>query len=274
MRILITNDDGIQSPGIQELARHIESAGYEVVVVAPDHDASGTGTSLGRISSEEPVNVSRHSIPGLRAEAYGISGSPALCVVTGYLEAFGPVPDVVVSGINAGLNTGRSTLHSGTVGAALAAQNFGIHGIAVSLDGSTEWQWETAAKITVEILPSVTVGPTRSAFNVNVPGLPRQDVIGIRWAGLAKLGSVRSAITSVGVDQLDFHLVETGYLPDETTDLGTVRAGYASITSLHGAVEVWNANVEAGKKFESSCVLPGASAGDTLSPARSVLEDS
>ena len=115
MRVLITNDDGIQSPGIQELSRHIESAGYEVVVVAPDHDASGTGTSLGRISSEEPVNVSRHSIPGLRAEAYGISGSPALCVVTGYLEAFGPVPDIVVSGINAGLNTGRSTLHSGTV---------------------------------------------------------------------------------------------------------------------------------------------------------------
>ena len=274
MRILITNDDGIQSPGIQELSRHIESAGYEVVVVAPDHDASGTGTSLGRISSEEPVHVSRHSIPGLRAEAYGISGSPALCVVTGYLEAFGPVPDVVVSGINAGLNTGRSTLHSGTVGAALAAQNFGLQGISVSLDGSTEWHWETAAQIAVEILPSVVAGPIRGAFNVNVPGLPRQEVVGIRWAGLAKFGSVRSAISSVGADQLDFHLVETGYLPDETTDLGTVRAGYASITSLHGAVEVWNADAKAGKKFESSCALPGASTGDTLSPARSVLEDS
>ena len=90
MRILITNDDGIQSPGIQELSRHVETAGYEVIVVAPDHDASGTGTSLGRISSDEPVHVSRQSIPGLRADAYAISGSPALCVVTGYLEAFGP----------------------------------------------------------------------------------------------------------------------------------------------------------------------------------------
>ncbi len=274
MRILITNDDGIQSPGIHELSRQIENAGYEVVVVAPDHDASGTGTSLGRISSEEPVHVSRHSIPELRAEAYGISGTPALCVVTAYLEAFGPIPDVVVSGINAGLNTGRSTLHSGTVGAALAAQNFGLQGIAVSLDGSTEWHWDTAAQITVGILPSVVAGPVRGAFNVNVPGLPRQKVLGIRWAGLAKFGSVRSAISSVGPDQLDFHLVETGYLPDETTDLGTVRAGYASITSLHGAVEVWNADAKAGQRFESSCALPVASAGDTLSPARSVVEDS
>mgnify|MGYP001421426038 FL=1 len=274
MRILITNDDGIQSPGIHELSRHIENAGYEVIVVAPDHDASGTGTSLGRISSEEPVHVSRHSIPGLHAEAYGISGTPALCVVTGYLEAFGPIPDIVVSGINAGLNTGRSTLHSGTVGAALAAQNFGLQGISVSLDGSTEWHWETAAQIAVEILPSVVTGPIRGVFNVNVPGLPRQEVVGIRWAGLAKFGSVRSAISSVGDDQLDFHLVETGYLPDETTDLGTVRAGYASITSLHGAVEVWNTDAKPGQRFESSCALPGASTGDTLSPARSVLEDS
>ena len=274
MRVLITNDDGIQSPGIRELSLRIENAGHDVVVVAPDHDASGTGTSLGRISSEEPVHVSQHSITGLRAEAYGISGSPALCVVAGYLEAFGPVPDLVVSGINAGLNTGRSTLHSGTVGAALAAQNFGIRGIAVSLDRSTEWQWETAAQITLEVLPSIVAGPARSAFNVNVPGVPRQDVIGIRWAGLAKFGSVRSAISSAGAEQLDFHLVETGYLPDETTDLGTVRAGYASITSLHGAVEVWNADAKAGQRFESSCVVPGASAGDTLSPARSVLEDS
>ena len=274
MRILITNDDGIQSPGIQALSRHVETAGYEVIVVAPDHNASGTGTSLGRISSDEPVHVSRQSIPGLRADAYAISGSPALCVVTGYLEAFGPAPDLVISGINAGLNTGRSTLHSGTVGAVLAAQNFGIQGLAVSLEGSTEWQWKTAAQIAVEVLPCIAAGPSRSAFNINVPGLPRQDVIGIRWARLAKLGSVRSAISSIGTDQLDFHLVETGYLPEESTDLGAVRAGYASITSLHGAVEVWNDSATAGEPFEASCILPGAATGDTLSPPRSVFENS
>lgn len=274
MRILITNDDGIQSAGIQELSRHVEDAGYELVVVAPDHDASGTGTSLGRISSEEPIHVSRHKIPGLQADAYGISGSPALCVVTGYLEAFGPVPDLVISGINAGLNTGRSTLHSGTVGAVLAAQNFGIQGLAVSLDGSTDWEWKTAAEIALEVLPCIAAGPVRSAFNINVPGLARKDLKGIRWARLAKLGSVRSAISSINADQLDFHLVETGYLPDESTDLGTVREGYASITSLHGAVEVWNDNATAGEPFETSCILPGASAGDALSPPRSVFENS
>ena len=62
MRVLITNDDGIESPGIRELARHIEGAGYEVIVIAPDHDASGTGASLGRVGSGNPIAVTRTSI--------------------------------------------------------------------------------------------------------------------------------------------------------------------------------------------------------------------
>ena len=166
-------------------------------MVAPDHDASGTGASLGRISPDHPIKMTPMSIDGLNARAYGISGPPALCVVTAQLEAFGAVPDIVVSGINAGLNTGRSTLHSGTVGAALAGQNFGIRGLAVSLESSSTWHWESAAAIAVDILPTILEGPVRGVFNLNVPALPRAEIKGIRWAGLAAFGSVRSAVSRV-----------------------------------------------------------------------------
>ena len=269
MRILITNDDGVGSPGIHELARQIEGAGYEVVVAAPDHDASGTGAALGRLSTEVPVKVTRTRIEGVEAAAYGLSGPPALCVIAAQLGAFGPAPAVVVSGINAGLNTGRSTLHSGTVGAALAGQNFGMRGLAVSLAGvDPDWHWGAAAEIAVEILPHVLTGPERGALNLNVPGLARDQIRGIRWAGLAQFGSVRSALAQIEEDRLHFHLEETGHVPEEDSDLGTVRAGYAALTSLHGSAEVWGPIGDRGEAFDPEYGVHGASAGHELRPPR------
>ena len=184
-RVLITNDDGVDSPGIHALARHVERAGHEVIVVAPDHDASGTGASLGRISPDHPIALTETSIDGLRARVYAIGGPPALCVMAANLEAFAERPDIVVSGINAGLNTGRSALHSGTIGAALAAQNFGLRALSVSLARSEPWHWETAAALAVDVLPAVIDGPDRGLLNLNVPGVPRENVRGILWTGLA-----------------------------------------------------------------------------------------
>ena len=271
-RILITNDDGVESPGIHALARHVEQAGFEVLIIAPDHDASGTGASLGRIASDHPIAFANESIEGLNADAYGIAGPPGLCVVMGNLEAFGPRPDVVLSGINAGLNTGRSALHSGTIGAALAAQNFGIRAMSVSLDGSESWFWDTAAAIAVELLPAVLDGPARALLNVNVPALPRDAVNGIRWAGLSEFGAVQSAISKVEDDRLYFHLEKTGEKPESDTDLATVHAGYAAVTSIHGPAEVWGPHEDAGDHFEDHHRAHGATAGHELRPARSYLK--
>ena len=275
MRVLITNDDGVESPGIHELARQIEGAGYEVIVIAPDHDASGTGASLGRIGSGEPVQVTRTQIKGLAAPVFGLAGPPAMCVIAGHLEALGPMPDVVVAGINAGLNTGRSTMHSGTIGAALAGQNFGIRSMAVSLEKNkpTEtWFWETAAAIAVELLPTLLAGPERSALNLNVPGVVRAEVLGIRWAELARFGSVKSAVQKVEDDKIHFQLVDSGYEPDEHTDLGTVHAGYAAVTALHGTAEVWGPDGEPGKIFNPDHGMFGASVGHELRPAKAVFD--
>ena len=240
MRILVTNDDGIESEGIHVLARAVASAGHEVVVVAPSTNWSGAGAALGDLRPDEPLSVRRVEIPDAAdLEAWALDGPPALCVVGGRLGAFGAAPDLIVSGINAGLNTGRSILHSGTVGAVLAGQNFGISGLAVSVESGEPWRWDTAAALTLEVLPRVVDGPPRTALNLNVPALDRSEVRGIRWARISPLGAVRARLGDRDGDRWQFRLEPTGYEPPEDTDQGAVERGWAALTTLVGIVEAW-----------------------------------
>ena len=268
VRVVVTNDDGIQSPGISTLAAALVRAGYSVMVIAPDHDASGTGAALGQISKSHPVDFTRWNLEGVDAPAYALAGPPALCVVAADREAFGSRPEVVVSGINAGLNPGRSALHSGTVGAALAAQNFGLKGLAVSLQSSGEWHWDTAADLAVDMMPTLLEGPPKSMLNLNVPGIPASEVRGVRWASLAEFGSIRSVVTHVTDDQIHFDYVSSGADFAADTDVATVQAGYAAITSLHGTSEVWQSQSQIGQVLTAGDRVSGASAGHALVPSR------
>ncbi|MFZ4519379.1 MAG: 5'/3'-nucleotidase SurE [Microthrixaceae bacterium] len=250
MRILVTNDDGIESEGIHVLARAVAAAGHEVVVVAPSTNWSGAGAALGDLRPDQPLSVRRVEIPGAAdLEAWALDGPPALCVVAGRLGAFGAEPELVVSGINAGLNTGRAILHSGTVGAVLAGQNFGISGLAVSAETAEPWHWDTAAELAVEVLPLVIDGPARTALNLNVPALPRAGIRGVRWARIAPLGAVRARLRGSDDEQVQFSLEPTGYEPPEDTDQGACDAGYAALTTLVGIVEAWPDPVES-EEFE------------------------
>lgn len=240
MRVLVTNDDGIDSEGIQVLARALAVAGYQVTVVAPDRDWSGAGASLGAVNLDKELATQRVELPDAPdVEAWAVSAPPAMTVVLGRLGAFGAPPQLVVSGINAGLNTGRAILHSGTVGAALAAQNFGLSALAVSLDVSEPWYWDTAAALAVEVLPRLIEAPERSVLNLNVPALPRGEVAGVRWARLAPFGAVRSAVSTTPEGGISFELVPTGEEPPPDSDNGAVQAGYAALTTLVGIVEAW-----------------------------------
>lgn len=135
MKILVTNDDGIESAGLHALVRALVDAGRDVLVVAPDRDMSGSGAAIGQIHVDQHIDAERVDLPGLPGvPAYAVDGPPGLCVLAARLGGFGDPPEVVVSGINPGCNTGRAVLHSGTVGAALTAANFGGRGLAVSID--------------------------------------------------------------------------------------------------------------------------------------------
>ena len=250
VRILVTNDDGIDSVGIHVLARRLTELG-DVVVAAPDCEYSGASASLGTLHLIRP-EVREVDIAGV-PHAWSVTGPPALCVMFARLGVFGGPFDLVVSGINPGANTGRAIYHSGTVGAALTARNGGVSGIAVSQavdDFGVEgqgWdemlvgqQWDTAAEVAAEVtgalLADLPAEPV--VINVNVPNCPLEKVAGWRRASVALLPPRALASAELvpktghdGTYSVQMAWGDPMELPEET-DSGGVEAGYITITAL------------------------------------------
>lgn len=229
-RILLTNDDGIDSPGLVALARGLAEH-HDLVVVAPDADRSGSGTGIGRFDPEVGVRLLPAHLDGI--EAYRIAGPPGLAVLAGALGAFGRRPDLVVSGINAGMNTGHSVIHSGTVGAALTARTFGSRGLAVSLAASDPWHWATAVGVAQRIvawLLARPVGPL--VLNVNVPSRPYEALRGVTWAGLDEFGYFRVATTDRPHERLSFGVAARDSGIDPKCDTARCLDGFVTLTAL------------------------------------------
>lgn len=250
MRVLVTNDDGVNAPGLAHLTRVLVERGHDVVVAAPLSEASGAGAGIGPVHTMHGgVLVTEVRLPGLEdVVAFGVEALPALIVIAACLGAFGQAPDVVVSGINPGRNVGRSALHSGTVGAALTAVHFDKRALAMSIQsgpfsgfesaGDSHIHFETAASIAATLLPQVAESPPRTVVNCNVPNLPLGSLRGIRWAPLARTGLIRSVIfdASGGTGmQLDigFGKPEAG----DDSDQAITALGYVSITPLASVSE-------------------------------------
>ncbi|HEX6311474.1 MAG TPA: 5'/3'-nucleotidase SurE [Acidimicrobiia bacterium] len=238
MRILVTNDDGVDSPGIAALARALARAGHEIVVVAPTSDRSGASAAIGPIHRAGPIPFHEHTwpdLPGVRVLA--IDAPPATAVYGACLGGFGSVPELVASGVNPGANTGHLVLHSGTVGAALTAAGLGVPGLAVSLQWSErgEYHWDTAAALAAAGVEWTTdpIGGPR-VLNLNVPNLPLEDVKGVREARLAPYGTVWTASAATQRGDLLLEFKGNDVEPDPDTDLALVRAGYAAVSPLLG----------------------------------------
>lgn len=255
MRVLVTNDDGVAAPGILPLAVALAAAGHDLVVAAPQTDMSGSGAALGRLHVDEHIDVETYELPGLAGvPTFGVDGPPALAVLAARLGGFGAPPELVVSGINPGANTGRATLHSGTVGAALTAANFGVSAVAVSVEPGPTMHWDTAAALAVEATAWLAGAPERTVLNINVPDRSLADLAGVRWASLAPFGTVRAAIAeadlpgdaAVGtVGRLQMELRETGEVLPPDSDTALVLAGFAAVTELVG-IRAAGANGAAG----------------------------
>lgn len=249
MRILVTNDDGIDSTGLHVLARRLTSLA-DVVVVAPDQEYSGFGAALGTLHLMHP-EVHRETLEGI-PETWAVTGPPALCVYFARLGVFGEV-DLVVSGINPGVNVGRAVYHSGTVGAVLTARNGGMNGIAVSQsvtgfgvegqgwdDMIQNMQWETAAEVAAVAAEALLsdLPPEPVALNLNVPNTALADIVGWRHAevGTVPPRSVSSATLTPKAGHEDAYYVEMEWgdpvvLP-EGTDGGTVERDHVAVTNL------------------------------------------
>ena len=251
MRILVTNDDGIDSTGLHVLARSLTPFGH-VVIGAPDSEYSGASSSFGPLHLIRP-EMQRAHIEGIE-ESWAVNGPPALCVMFARLGAFGPPFDLVVSGINPGANVGRSVYHSGTVGAALTARNGGIAGIAVSQavdEGGYLGQglelmlknqkWNTAAEVAALVVSNLLSDPLPEprVLNINVPNLEMEDIEG--WVYTEVGTSLIRSMSEISVEpklghEGTYHLkMRWGdRLPDPPleTDVGAVSRGYVSLSWL------------------------------------------
>jgi len=171
MKILVSNDDGYQSPGLSVLVEALRALG-DVVVVAPERDRSGASNSL---TLDVPVRADRMSNGYIR-----VNGTPTDCVhlaITGLLDE---EPDIVVAGINHGANLGDDVIYSGTVAAATEGRFLGLPAIAVSIDSHEPRHLETAATVAARLLSQLrpeALGPNL-ILNVNVPDLPLEQITG------------------------------------------------------------------------------------------------
>jgi 5'-nucleotidase len=264
VRVLVTNDDGVHAPGLAAITRaldrwsHDEEGRHEIVVVAPLANHSGASAAVGTVYEREAISYRRVRIEGAEdVPTYGVDAPPALAVLVGTLGGFGPRPDVVVSGINLGVNVGRSVLHSGTVGATLTGAQLGLRGLAVSLrSGFPPEQWSTAASIAVALVPALGTAPPRTVLNLNVPSVPIEELRGVRRARISMSGIVRQARGDAGglggpanggsADEGEVRLTLGAAIPtlgrtdepaDPEDDAALVAAGYASITPIVGVRE-------------------------------------
>ena len=226
MRILISNDDGVDAPGIQALAKGLGDAGHQVIIVAPDRDRSGASNSL---TLDMPIRVAQQD-----GSTWRVYGTPTDCVhvaITGMLEE---EPDIVISGINNTANLGDDVIYSGTVAAAMEGRFLGLPAIAVSLVTKNHHglHYESAARAAVELVKRLGADPlpADTILNLNVPDLPWQEIEGY---AVTRLGNRHRAapcipqhdprgrqwwwIGPAGAEQdagvgTDFHAVRTGHI--------------------------------------------------------------
>ncbi|MDF9408005.1 5'/3'-nucleotidase SurE [Pelotomaculum isophthalicicum JI] len=231
MRVLISNDDGINAAGITQLRKSLEEQA-EVFVVAPDRERSATGH---KITMHRPLRVKEQLYPGTNSKGWAVDGTPSDCVKLG-LEALLPeLPDLVISGINLGPNLGTDVLYSGTVSAAIEGIINDVPAIAISL-ASYEFNDFTYSGIFIKKFVSEYGNILRDGIllNINIPpGLPR----GIR---ITKLGNRR--YTNVFYKRTDprggtyFWMAGEPFDVDgdnPDTDVWAINEGYVSITPVH-----------------------------------------
>lgn len=225
MRILVTNDDGIYSPGIAALAQIARNFG-EVRVVAPDVEQSSMGHA---ITATRPLHYKKSPITFEGIEAYRVNGTPADCVALG--SHLWQTTDVVISGINLGLNLGNAMWHSGTLAGAKQAVLLGMKGIAFSTDvGKSEPDFKSLENHVAKCLEMLLHDPDLSLINVNLPPKPTE----IKWTRQSVRqydGKVVPAVDPMG--RKHYWFTVTPLEPaEEGTDRWAVENGFVSITPL------------------------------------------
>ncbi len=234
--ILLSNDDGVHAPGLNCLAHTLKDHGYQIQVVAPDRDRSGASNSLTLDRPLHPIYLSNEFI--------SINGTPTDCVHLGINTLCQPMPERVISGINAGANLGDDVLYSGTVAAATEGRFLGALPLAVSLVGNRHF--ETAAQIVVDLLPKVESLklPERTLLNINVPDIPYDRIQGIQITRLGHRHRSDNPVRTTNPRGKEcFWISAAGHGADagEGTDFYAIEHNYVSITPIQVDMTAYSA---------------------------------
>ncbi|MFT4042579.1 MAG: 5'/3'-nucleotidase SurE [Gordonia sp. (in: high G+C Gram-positive bacteria)] len=233
MRVLVTNDDGVDAAGIVDLSAALLDDGHEVIVAAPSTERSGSGSSIGTIADGSQIPLQQKRIDALGATpVFAADCPPAMVVIAACAGAFGAPPDIVASGINPGHNTGRSILFSSTVGAVLAARVAGVGGLAISTGFEPHHRYDTAAAVARRLVTWMAEDTNRRlTLNVNVPAVDFTELRGVSITTLAAQSMFSLKVSRVG-DALALRREERGRGFAAGTDGDAVASGRVSVTSL------------------------------------------
>jgi 5'-nucleotidase len=230
MRVLVSNDDGVDAPGIRVLARRLADVG-EVTVVAPDRDRSGASNSL---TLDQPIRARQ-----LEDGRWRVAGTPTDCVHLALSGLLDHEPDIVVSGINNTANLGDDVIYSGTVSAAMEGRFLGLPAVAMSLArGETdERHYATAARAAVEIIARLLVDPlpADTILNVNVPDLPWASVRGFEVSRLGNRHRAEPCVQQEDPRGRSWWWIGAAGAEHDAgpgTDFHAVRTGHISITPI------------------------------------------
>ncbi len=228
MKILLSNDDGYQAPGLRALHDSL-AAIAEITVVAPERDRSGASNSL---TLDFPIRAHRQPDGFIR-----VDGTPTDCVhlaITGLLDE---EPDMVVAGINAGFNLGDDVLYSGTVAAAMEGRFLGLPAMAISMEGTSPRHFSTGARVARELVERLVLKPLApdTILNVNIPDLPYEELRGYQATRLGHRHKAEPVVKSEDPrGRLIYWVGPAGAEQDAGpgTDFFSVRQGFVSVTPL------------------------------------------
>ena len=234
MKVLLSNDDGIFARGIWLLAEELKKIA-QVVVVAPDREQSAVGTA---VTLRHPLRVQqvKSLVPGI--ETYSVDGTPADSVILALSKLIRDRADLVISGINLGLNLGDDVLISGTVGAALQGYLRGCPALAISVAAGDNKSPEIAASLAALLAKKVVSGisPANIFLNVNLPNVPISEIKGIKLTRLASKSHINTVTQGHDGRKEYYWLVRQQTNIDDSdrkTDIWAVENGYISITALY-----------------------------------------
>lgn len=252
MRILLTNDDGIQAPGLAALYRAVRTLG-EVHVVAPALVQSATSHA---VTFHRPVGTRREvvtcEVSAQSFEGIAVQGRPADCVKIGLTHLVPQPVDLVISGMNSGANVGINTIYSGTVAAAREAAFIGTPAIAVSLHigQRTNLQWDKAALHARRVIDSILTKPlaTHTLLNINIPILDQREPRGVRVVPISTSPIVDAYHHTIDADGHSHYQAGDGFAFHETpvdSDVHALFEGFITVSPLHfdltkhGEVRAW-----------------------------------